>query len=144
MEGLELVLIFIIWMMLLVHAWKSTALEGNRAHEEWAKSRAWEMGLAQSDALLFQHNENPWNGCAILDEAKKRTLSYVLDKKCLEKLSEKASPFVQEVAFESLFEKSIFFHRESTPTETCAGILRPTFLNEKNNFGILRVVVCHE
>lgn len=140
----ETLLIFLGWMVLLTLAWEQSSIHVNEMVAKWNMQRIEEKALAQSDAFLLQHHVNPWNGCAHFDEAKRRSLPYVIEKECLEKLSNvNPTEGIYEVAIRTNGIKKVFFETNSDEKE-CMVLGRPGILFPENKLIVLEVKACEK
>lgn len=89
---LEAMGIFAAWMILLLFTWQYAGQTMNTIAEEQKMHAKERIALETLDALLQHHSIQPWKGCAMFSEEKKREIPYAVEKKCLEKLNTQPIP----------------------------------------------------
>ncbi|QQR92627.1 MAG: hypothetical protein IPJ89_00065 [Candidatus Iainarchaeum archaeon] len=143
-HALEVIVVFLGWMLLLAAAWNHTAQITTQQANQFLHEKAFARAQAQSQALIEQHHLNPWNGCTVFDDAKKRTRVHVIAKSCLQQLAHSpATPEIHRVYMGTLTGNETFYQQSTTSTN-CAGIERIIRIHETQEVALLGVISCAE
>ncbi len=143
--SLEAFLVFLGWMLVLSFVWQHSSEQVKMHTRAFEQQRLMQISLGVSDALILNHHVQPWKGCAVVDDAKQRVLSYVLDSDCLLHLNVQEIPS-SLLAKVSLFSppatETIYFWRKIDANAPCFGVRRPVFLSPAQTLFFLEVLSC--
>ncbi len=142
--GAEAFLVFLAWMLVLSVVWLDSSNYMHAQLEDWKKSRARELSVALSDALILTHHVDAWKGCAVFDETLQRVRAYLIEESCLQKLSHAAppSPLIARVSLHNHSFDVNYFSRDVNADETCASVRRPIFLFPEMDIVFVDVMAC--